>query len=221
MAIYCKNYTSAGDFPHVVRQLQQGAAEDAASPGEGRAWVIVRFSASVERLPREGERVTLETWAGESRHAFYPRYYRLLSGEGRELLRASSLWVVLDVKERTMLTASLPTLRGGTVTGHELPLPGVIKMPAGEEIGAFTVPPEYIDGNGHMNNACYFDLAETVINGRGEIKSAVIEFTAEALEGDTILLHRSCRGEEYFLEGTVGGKRCFRLKETFKNISCG
>lgn len=130
----------------------------------GLLWVITTQSASISRMPSYEETVVIRTWAGKTMHVLFPRYYSIQTPGGEHLVDVSSLWALIDEKERSIAFPGRHDIRvEGTVTGEEPALP---KAPAALPISSerdFAVPYSYTDLNGHMNNVRYFDLAEDII----------------------------------------------------------
>ena len=75
------------------------------------AWVLTRTLLQIDRAPRLGEIITARTWPGKARHAIYPRYYLFEDESGAPLARASSLWVLLDIRSRRWLRAMATAFR--------------------------------------------------------------------------------------------------------------
>jgi len=175
----------------------------------GLLWVVTLQRAQIARLPEYDETVRLQSWPGETMHLLFPRYYRMETAAGEELLRASALWMLVDAKTRRFV---FPERYGiavaGTETGRELPLP---VPPAAMETDAereFVVPYSYVDLNGHMNNTRYFDLAEDCISAAAEgrrLCSVEAEYKAEVRLGERITPRWGADGERFFLPG--GGER--------------
>ena len=76
-----------------------------------------------------------------------------------------------------------------------------VRLPAGESAD-YTVPHEVLDENGHMNNTRYYDLAEAMLGTAGRpLRAALVEYVAEAREGDTLHLAWGREGDLFALEG--------------------
>ena len=142
------------------------------------------------------EEVTLETWAGDTKHFLFPRYYRMLDREGGTLLSSSSLWTLIDAEKRSVISPQKEGLAiTGESTGHEIGLPTGIRKHPGEQARIFTVPYSYTDINGHMNNVRYLDIAEDMIPelaGKGRLREIGVEYSHEIRLGETmtVSLHR-------------------------------
>ena len=177
-------------------------------------WVLARQSVEIKRMPSYGDSVFIETWPGSTIHSLYPRYYRLTDSEGRPLVDSSAIWMLADMNERSLV----PSSRSGIEfsfekRGSEIPLPSPSRHFFTDKSFSFTVPFSYVDMNGHMNNARYFDLAENLSPaaqaGRDPVR-ILVEYSAALLLGESYDL---CYGQEggrfYLLAG--GDRPRFRI----------
>ena len=101
----------------------------------------------------------------------------------------------------------------GAETGEEIELPRPIRRLDCTEARSFTVPYSYVDLNGHMNNARYFDLAEDSIPAAaaGErLRLVCAEYSNEDHLREELRLQWSREGDQYYLEG-VAEKPCFKM----------
>ena len=179
-------------------EMQEAAAEQSRLLGwgyeemkaHGVMWVVTRYQLLLRRWPEPGETVRVLTWPGETRHGMYLRYFRVLDAGEALLAEGSSLWAVVDRESRRMLQpdqsgVEIPALR----TGLESRPPMAPKRRETAETGLFTVPADYLDGNGHMNNTRYFDLGQQKLAIPSELlRELRAEFSNEALLGDQLRL---------------------------------
>ncbi|NCC24248.1 MAG: hypothetical protein EOM25_03465 [Deltaproteobacteria bacterium] len=134
----------------------------------GRTWVLRGLAVVVEGLsPQHGQTVDVRTWCGSLRRVRARRDYEV-TVEGRPLLRATSLWLTIDPGTRRL--AALPE----EASSLYRPIP---ETALDEDIGAWkpSCPPQVatpvesgirladMDGNGHLNNAVYLDMAEDAL----------------------------------------------------------
>jgi len=144
----------------------------------GLLWIVTLQRAEIERMPLYDEDVVLRSWPGRTMHLLFPRYFSLETAGGEPLLKASSIWSLIDARTRAIV---FPEKHGieieGVTTGAEIALPSaprpVSQAASGQADSAaqqlctakrsFTVPYSFVDLNGHMNNTRYFDLAEDMI----------------------------------------------------------
>ncbi len=180
----------------------------------GLLWMVTLQRAEIARMPEYDERITLESWPGDTMHLLFPRYYRVLDEAGNTLVSASALWALVDQQTRRMV---FPDRHGvlieGITTGSEIALPSPPRRAQGEAVSGFTVPFSYVDLNGHMNNTRYFDLAEDLIPAAAEgrsLREIAIEYANEAKLGDELRVTLQADGDTFYISGETE-KKVFRL----------
>lgn len=174
----------------------------------GLLWVVTLQNVTIKRTPEYDEAVRVLTWPGETMHVMFPRYYRLETDGGEELVSASAIWMLVDEKTRRFV---FPDRYGveirGVTTGLEHPMPAApVPLPFAAET-AFTVPYSYVDLNGHMNNTRYLDLAEDVTGAAAAGKRLLgvkTEFKSEIRLGEKLALRWGESGGRIYLAGENG-----------------
>ena len=157
-------------------------------------WAIIRQKVQINRLPKVGETITLETWPMPTARTYYPRATVGYDAEGNELFKVLGLWVVMDLQNRTMI---LPKKSGiiveGTLRGDELSIPGGISPKDLAASESRKVRFSDLDQNGHMNNSRYlewmYDLLDSSFHREHQPKEVSICYHAEAREGQTLHLN--------------------------------
>lgn len=157
-------------------------------------WAVTRHKVQITRLPRRGETITLETWPMPTTRVAYPRSMVAYDAAGNELFRSISLWVLMDVENRSMV---LPGKSGvevaGTLRGNELALPHSLVPGTMTHSQERTVTYSCLDRNGHMNNTRYLDWVEDLLpsafHAGHEAREFTICYASEALEGQSIRLN--------------------------------
>ncbi len=186
----------------------------------GVVWVITMQRVEIKRMPQEQELIYLETWTGKTSHLLYPRFYRIIDEEGNVIIEASSLWTLMDIESRKMLSSEQFGHEIVDMTcGKEIAMPGAPKKAAAETSSRFTVPYSYLDQNGHMNNTRYFDLAEDIIPAPLEgkkLKTIVSRYQNEVRHGDTIELQWQERDGIWRISGG-GEKKYFTINFEYYN----
>ena len=158
---------------------------------KGMFWAILRHSIQVTRLPQKDEIIHVQTWPIPTTRVAFPRNVVAFDREGKELLRTTSLWVLMDMEKRTMV---LPGKSGvdvpGVILGGELPVPGSLSPKTPEDRQARSVRFTDLDLNGHMNNCRYLDWAADLLpsdfHREHSLHSATLGYLAEAKEGDAM-----------------------------------
>lgn len=177
-------------------------------------WVITMQRVEISRMPEEQELIYLETWTGKTAHLLYPRFYRICDEKGEILIQASSLWTLMDIESRKMLSSEQFGREIIDMTnGTEIALPGAPKKAGADNLSCFTVPYSYLDQNGHMNNTRYLDLAEDIIpvslEGK-QLKTIVSRYQNEARHKDVISLQWELKDGIYRISGG-GEKKYFSI----------
>ena len=182
---------------------------------KGLMWVIIKYRVSVTRWPQPGERFTLNTWPGRTRHGMMPRFYTLKAADGAPLLAVSSVWAVVDRKTRSMVNnADFGVTLEAIETGEEIRLPGAVKKLETPFSASFVVPAAYLDENRHMNNTRYYTVAEQCIARdarRDRLLAVATEHVSEALCGEELLLRWSESEGLGYITGSLGDKPIFRM----------
>ena len=167
-------------------------------------WVLARQNVEISRMPSYNEYITIETWPGTTVHSLYPRYYRILDSKGENILNSSSIWILADMKERSLVPSSLSGIAFSyNKRGMEIALPSPPRQFFTDRRFSFSVPFSYIDMNRHMNNTRYFDLADNLspfaITGRVP-KKINVEYSSELLLGNSYDLFYGLDGNRFFLK---------------------
>ena len=180
----------------------------------GAVWVITMQRIEINRMPEETELIFLESWTGKTSHLLYPRFYRIYDEKGEVLVNASSLWTLMDIESRKMLsTEQFGQEIIDMANGSEAAMPGAPKKASAETSSFFTVPYSFLDQNGHMNNTRYLDLAEDIVPAALEgkkLKTILTRYQNEARHGDTIELQWQELGSIYRVSGG-GEKKYFSI----------
>ena len=69
----------------------------------GLFWAVTRHKVQITRLPRSGETIHVETWPMPTTRVAYPRSVVAYDEEGNECFRAITLWVLMDMNNRSMI----------------------------------------------------------------------------------------------------------------------
>ncbi len=182
-------------------------------------WAVVRHRVQLERIPKEGETVTLETWPCPATRVAYPRAVVGYDGNGNPIFRAITLWVLMDMDSRAMI---LPGNSGVTVPGVtrglELDAPASLHPVQSTATARRVVCFSDLDKNGHMNNirplAWGEDLLPSAFHREHSLSELVICYHNEAREGQALdvryqLAGGNCLQMELCREEPDG--RCTRL----------
>ena len=160
---------------------------------KGLLWVIARQHVRISRMPVYDEEIRIVTWPDKMQHLFFPRRHQILSRDSC-LVEAEALWLLMSEQDRRVIfpaeyELSLPERPDVPSFPDLLP----VRPPAGAAVvKEFLYTPRFsqTDLNGHINNACYFDLIDDMLpagylltHAPSDISS---EYGAEIRPGQTI-----------------------------------
>ena len=187
----------------LMQFFQEVASNHAAELGAGYDaliarelfWALSRLTVEIERMPRWGESILIETWPCGSEGLFFRRDFIVYDKNHQVIIRAVSGWLLVAVQtlrpqRPSMLGIELPINNGRKSLAY---FPDRITTQT--EYMAFNKKVAYneIDQNLHVNNTRYLDWAtdcfqlEHYQNHR--LTGFSLEFLAETHWGDEIELH--------------------------------
>ncbi|MCR5491473.1 MAG: hypothetical protein K6F32_05045 [Bacilli bacterium] len=161
---------------------------------KGLLWVVGRQHFEIVKIPLYDEHVLLESWPGETRFFFLPRFYEFSDEDTHEVLvRGTAVWSLIDEKTRMPIVPGehdifIPEEK----TGREIDLPLGFRIPELKEEAEFEVRYSDADLNGHLNNTAYLnkvmDLIPTDYLKAHEPKALDVQYKKEIKLGETITL---------------------------------
>ncbi len=213
----------------VLRTLQEVSGDHAEGWGLGReallnagiAWVLSRIALKMDRYPVYGQTVTVHTWPGKTRHAFFPRHYTL-EMDGETIGCATALYVLMDIAERKM---AHPSRLPGQLPEYDIPAPmptpGAIALPDSEPVNSIhAVRYTDLDFNGHVNNTRYMDWFADCFDWQEhqhmELAEATVHYLQEIRPGEQVNLQLRRDGNVAVLQGEAEGVQRFQLKGVWR-----
>lgn len=196
------DYRGQATLPALVSYMQEAAWENTRDLGismyelleRGLTWVLQRMRVEMFRYPTHGDKLTVETWASGRERVFLHRDFRIYN-EARELLgQATSVWLVMDVVKRQLVSVPDFILAVEVVPGRE-PLPFAKgKLPQLQEAQHEQQMPvrwHDIDLNRHVTNTRYLqwalDTLPLEVLEQKQLQEIDIIFKAESILGDTVV----------------------------------
>ena len=216
MDAYTRSFTlERADAAELFHCMQEAAGEDADRRGggmdalfaKGLAWVLLWQRLDIVRRPAAGEQLRIVTMPGKGRLGLYPRRFELWSGDER-IGAARSVWAIINAETRSMAALSDAPLSGETER-QSLRMDS-IPAPDGGESFKFAPAAEYIDRNGHMNNAAYLAALAKYLPENGGFGLSIL-YHREIMPGDEVTVHWQDTDGARLFQGTVGDEECFRL----------
>jgi medium-chain acyl-[acyl-carrier-protein] hydrolase len=212
-------------MPLLCRLMQESASNHAEQLGLGitwltendLAWVLTRQLIAIDTYPRWGETIQILTWpTGKDRLLWY-RDFKILSGDGNTIGRATTAWLVIDqLSRRPQRTEALPTLDPPSDVERAFPRWPAKVAALSEDAPSHFIRVRYrdLDVNEHVNNAQYVEWAleafDLDFHRRHRLREIEANYMVEALYGDTLSAHcerapGEREGESTFLHSLVRG----------------
>lgn len=172
--------------PHsLLNYFEEAAQQHATELGFGyeqlkedqRFWVLSRLEAVIDRSPRWGQLIGVETWPKSVSRLFAIRDFFLHDGERGNtppLVRATSAWLLMDGKNGRPLRPEKYLPEGPLLNNAEKSavdqVPGKIPMDDEEPLLASRVNVQYsdLDVNNHVNNSVYLRWIDDAVRKESE-----------------------------------------------------
>ena len=216
MDAYTREFTlEHGDAAELFYCMQESAGDDADRRGggmetlfaEGLAWVLLWQRLDVVCRPIAGEQIRVVTMPGKGRLGLYPRRFELWSGDER-IGAARSVWSIINFETRSM-AAKFEAPLSGEMERQSLRMDN-IPTPEGADDFKFVPNAEYIDRNGHMNNAAYIAALAEYLPENGSFGLSIL-YHREIMPGDEVAVRWQDVDGVRIFQGVVGDAECFRL----------
>ncbi len=168
------------------------------------SWVLSRLKIWIDRLPNYDETVTVKTYVQGVDKYFYYRDFKVIDANGIEIIRANSVWGLMDIVKRRL--ASIPEwMISITQISTEKPVEKVSGKISGiNEVQIekhFDIRWHDIDSNQHVNNTKYVEwLMESIpteVLNNGKLNSIDMIFKNESILGDKITTQSQAFGKAF------------------------
>ena len=155
-------------------------------------WVINYWELEINALPHLCDRVTVGTFPYSFKSCFGMRNFYLKDDAGEYLVKANSLWTLIDSVD--FKPAKAPDfIQKAYIVGEKLDMSynkRKVMIPEGDGVKVYekdpiTIQRHHLDSNGHMNNGQYVKLAMSELDDR-DIVSLRIDYRRQAMLGDVI-----------------------------------
>jgi acyl-ACP thioesterase len=193
----------------------------------GTAWILSRVHIEFVDTPKWRDEVVLTTWHKGLNRLFYLRDFIMTDKEGKERVKATTSWLVLNLETRR-LVRDPQLMEEGTVCTDN-----VIETPADKVVMPKDVEPEHVmdhvvaysdvDMLGHTNNAMYMQWAMDAVGyetaSSMPVRKVTINFNHETKAGEQVNIYRAPVQQEdglhVFVEGKVDGTSSFTVEIVF------
>ena len=191
------------------------------------AWILSRVHVEFIDTPKWKEDITLTTWHKGLNRLFFLRDFILTDKDGRERVKATTSWLILNLETRRLVRDPKLTENGTVCSENVLETPAdKVQMPKDIEavhVMDHLVAYSDVDMNAHANNAMYmqwamdavdYDIASTM-----PVKEFTINFNHETKPGDVVAIYKARiiegEGRRVFIEGKVEGQSAFCVEIVF------
>ena len=192
----------------------------------GMVFLLSRTNIQILRMPEAYETITVSTWEQGKKGSQFLRHFELFDSEGKKIVSAATAWLLVDPVSRKILR---PEVFKGfmPLLPDKLPdcaLPGKLRMPEGGVLaGSRVIRYSDLDGNGHVYNAVYGDIACDILPAEvleRPLAGFRINYQTEAVLGEEVILSVARDPEDknsYYIEGkNAAGGNCFLCRYTVK-----
>lgn len=185
------------DLSAVINYMQDCSTFQSESLGLGvnhmreqnRVWLMNAWQLQIERLPELSEQITVGTWSYGFKSMYGYRNFVMDDAEGHHLVKANSIWVFYDWKNKRPVKVPEEEVRAyGSEPRLEMEYADrKIAVPeGGTALEPFPVRRYQIDTNGHVNNGQYIRMAQECVPGTGKVDMLRAEYRKSAVYGDVI-----------------------------------
>lgn len=189
-------------------------------------FLISQVSVLVHRMPVQTDVIQVATWEEKTERARFLRNFCVWDAKtGETMVEASSSWMMVNPVNRTILR---PAQFMGTL--YPMPeetsgAPAFVRLRLSEtdkgvqKAGERKIVYSDLDGNGHVDNARYIEMAADVLSEKmveSPLKTLQVVFNKETMLGDTMELYSRETPGGTFVKGATDGKDNFICMLTFE-----
>ena len=191
------------------------------------AWILSRVHVVFTDTPKWKEDMTLTTWHKGLNRIFFLRDFIITDSEGRERVKATTSWLVMNLETRRLVRDPKLMEEGTVCTDNVIETPAdKVVLPKDKEpvfVMEHLVAYSDIDQNGHANNAMYMqwamDTVEYETASVRPVKEFTINFNHETKAGDRVVIYRAVVEKEdgihVYVEGKVEEASSFTVELIF------
>ena len=191
------------------------------------AWILSRVHVEFPDTPLWREEMTLTTWHKGLNRLFFIRDFVMTDKQGRERVKATTSWLVLNLETRSMVRDPNLVEEGTICTENAIENPAdKVRMPRDVEavpVYEHVVGYSDVDMLGHANNAMYMQWAMDAVDyelaSTKPVKEFTINFNHEIKAAEKVTLYRACvekdDGLHVFIEGRTEEASSFCVEIIF------
>ena len=212
---YEVDFKGLASLEMVCRYFQEAAWNHAEALGLGfqrlaaeqKLWVLSRLLIEIERFPRWGETIQVQTWPRAVEGPFAMRDFEFFDSAERRLVAGTSAWLVLAAANRRpqrvdKMLVNIPDTAGRRATGRspeklsdQEQQPGAASAAAEIARCEMDVRHSDLDVNDHVNNSRYLgwllDSYPAGFHRQHQVRSCEVNYLGETGAGDKLLIESS------------------------------
>ncbi|MDD3220768.1 MAG: thioesterase [Lachnospiraceae bacterium] len=155
----------------------------------GSVWILNSWQIVVERYPKYGENISVGTWAYGFKGFLGMRNFIIDDAEGNRLVRANSVWAMIDVKNGQLVRPDEDMTKVYGIeekepmeyAGRKIGISGEF-----ETLDIVKVTRACLDTNHHMNNGRYVAIAMEYLPEDFKIRQVRVEYKVPAFYGEIL-----------------------------------
>jgi len=176
------------------------------------AWLLSSWQIVIGRRPRLNERIAITTFPYAFKGFLGYRNFTLATVEGEMLVKAASIWSLIDT-QKLVPAKPTPEILNGYEIGEKLEMDYAPRRIAlfgeGEEKDHFQVRRSQIDSNKHMNNVEYVRIAMEYLPEQADVRELRVEYKKAAHLGDVLTAFVCYAGEKLQVQlKNAAGENC-------------
>jgi len=184
------------------------------------SFVLQRFGLKIHRMPMYDEVVTIRTWPADMARGTFIRNGDMYDQNGKKIMEWSSLWILFDLANRSILKPSALPIEVPTMTGIAVDVkPEKVNVSQGDMQACHqhihTVRYADVDTNMHMNNSIYGDLIGNAVfasEGVEEWKEVQINYLGETRLDEEIKITTYKDDNSFLVVGLAQERMSFAAK---------
>lgn len=163
----------------ILKMLEEIAERNSSEVGLGfenmpetnSAWLLLDWQIKIIKRPSYKEKVDVETWSRKIERCYGYRDFEIYNKNKELLLKGTSKWVLIDVIKRKPIRISEENIKkyqeyndkGYDVFENEIEK--IVQVPNEKQnfVRKYEVQRRDIDGNKHMNNIAYLEVANEIL----------------------------------------------------------
>lgn len=181
------------------------------------AYLLGKQALRFDRVPRKDEKLLFTSIPERSRRAANKRATLVQDGAGETVALVDARWILVDTQEGRILRR--PPEQLDTAWNLEVPyeLPQTVGKPTElKTAGVWKASYSLCDVNGHINNACYLDIAcdalPLEVIQAGPLRSVSVKYHREVLMGQSMeVLYGPGEQGGWYVAGRRDGQLAFEL----------